>query len=251
MSGKDPDDKQRSTLLSRALRAVRAIRKVKPRALAAALGLSLRGYQNFEAGGGQLNIEHVKAFAQANDADPFGILAAVQIGKPEFAAWVAQNKAMIAFMITLEEFVDNTGEAMVRLETTTWVSAYREMFKGLSEKALSAQAQDQPGWPRTPRASAWAERSRPPVVPEGMRRAAKATTAARTRRATTPILQARGHRPGPSERPKDQRMPPGSRTPLTFRPRWPSRAGRHGASWKPRPSSRTAKRPEARSRRRW
>jgi len=31
---------------------------------------------------------------------------------------------------------------MVRLETTTWVSAYREMFKGLSEKALAAQAQD-------------------------------------------------------------------------------------------------------------
>lgn len=143
MSGKDPDDKQRSTLLSRALRAVRAIRKVKPRALAAALGLSLRGYQNFEAGGGQLNIDHVKAFAQASDADPFGILAAVQIGRPEFAAWVAQNKAMIAFMITLEEFVDNTGEAMVRLETTTWVSAYREMFKGLSEKALAAQAQDE------------------------------------------------------------------------------------------------------------
>ncbi|NQE65021.1 hypothetical protein [Caulobacter sp. RHG1] len=143
MSGKDPDDKQRSTLLSRALRAVRAIRKVKPRALAAALGLSLRGYQNFEAGGGQLNIEHIKAFAQANDADPFGILAAVQIGRPEFAAWVAQNKAMIAFMITLEEFVDNTGEAMVRLETTTWVSAYREMFKGLSEKALAAKAQDE------------------------------------------------------------------------------------------------------------
>lgn len=143
MSGKDPDDKQRSTLLSRALRAVRAIRKVKPRALAAALGLSLRGYQNFEAGGGQVNIDHVKAFAQANDADPFGILAAVEIGKPEFAAWVAQNKAMIAFMITLEEFVDNTGEAMVRLETTTWVSAYREMFKGLSEKALAAQAKDE------------------------------------------------------------------------------------------------------------
>jgi len=142
MSGKDPDDKQRSNLLSRALRAVRAIRKIRPRALAAALGLSLRGYQNFEAGGAQLNIDHVKAFAQANDADPFGILAAVEIGKPDFAAWVAQNKAMIAFMITLEEFVDNTGEAMVRLETTTWVSAYREMFRGLSEKALAAQARD-------------------------------------------------------------------------------------------------------------
>ncbi|MDR6624486.1 hypothetical protein [Caulobacter segnis] len=141
MSGKDSENDKRS-LLSRALRAVRAIRKIKPRALAAALGLSLRGYQNFEAGGGQLNIDHVMAFARANDADPIGILAAVQIGKPEFAAWVAQNKAMIAFMITLQEFAEDTGEAMTRLETTTWVSAYREMFKGLSEKALASQAQD-------------------------------------------------------------------------------------------------------------
>lgn len=143
MSVKDPKDNRRSTLLSRALRAVRAIRKVNPRVLAAALGLSLRGYQNFEAGGGQLNLDHIKAFAQASNADPFGILAAVQIGKPEFAAWVAQNKAMIAFMITLEEFVETTGEAMVRLETTTWVSAYREMFKGLSDKALAAQSRDE------------------------------------------------------------------------------------------------------------
>ncbi|CAN7480045.1 hypothetical protein [Caulobacter sp. LjRoot300] len=140
MSGKDSEDKQRSKLLSRALRAVRAVRNVKPRALAGALGLSLRGYQHFEAGGGQLNIDHVMAFAQASDADPIGILTAVQIGKPEFAAWVAQNKAMIAFMITLQEFTEDTGEAMARLETTTWVSAYREMFKGLSEKALAAQA---------------------------------------------------------------------------------------------------------------
>ncbi len=139
---KDSDDKQRSKLLSLALRAVRAVRNVKPRALARALGLSLRGYQHFEAGGGQLNIDHVMAFARASDADPIGILTAVQIGKPEFAAWVAHNKAMIAFMITLQEFADDTGEAMARLETTTWVSAYREMFKGLSDKALAAQAQN-------------------------------------------------------------------------------------------------------------
>jgi transcriptional regulator with XRE-family HTH domain len=139
---RDSEDKQRSKLLSLALRAVRAIRNVKPRALAEALGLSLRGYQHFEAGGGQLNIDHVMAFAQASDADPIGILTAVQIGKPEFAAWVAQNKAMIAFMIALQEFAEGTGEAMTRLETTTWVSAYREMFKDLSQKALAAQAQN-------------------------------------------------------------------------------------------------------------
>lgn len=143
MRAKDSEDKKRSKLLSRALRAVRAIRKVKPHDLAKALGLSLRGYQNFEAGGGQLNIEHVMAFSRAMDCDPIGVLAAVQIGKPEFAAWVAQNKAMIAFMINLQEFAEETGGAMARLETTTWVSAYREMFRDLSEKALAAQARDE------------------------------------------------------------------------------------------------------------
>jgi hypothetical protein len=142
MSDKDVGNKKRSRLLSHALRAVRAIRKAKPRELAKALGLSLRGYQHFEAGGGQLNVDHVMAFGRAIDCDPIGVLAAVQIGKPEFAAWVAQNKAMIAFMITLQEFAEETGEAMAVLETTTWVSAYREMFKGLSEKAAATQAQN-------------------------------------------------------------------------------------------------------------
>jgi hypothetical protein len=142
MSDKDVGNNKRSRLLSHALRAVRAIRKAKPRELAKALGLSLRGYQHFEAGGGQLNVDHVMAFGRAIDCDPIGVLAAVQIGKPEFAAWVAQNKAMIAFMINLQEFAEETGEAMAVLETTTWVSAYREMFKGLSEKALATQAQN-------------------------------------------------------------------------------------------------------------
>lgn len=139
---RDADDRKRSKLLSAALRAVRALRPVKPQALADALGLSLRGYQHFEAGGGQLNIDHVMRFSQAMDCDPIGVLTAVQIGRPEFAAYVAQNKAMIAFMITLQEFVEDTGGAMARLETTTWVSAYREMFKGLAEKAKASEAND-------------------------------------------------------------------------------------------------------------
>lgn len=143
MDDQDSENKKRSKLLSDALRAVRDVRKAKPQALADALGLSVRGYQHFEAGGGRLNIDHVMAFARAIDCDPFGVLAAVQIGKPEFAAWVAQNKAMIAFMITLQEFAEETGGAMAHLETTAWVSAYREMFKGLSEQARGTQTRNE------------------------------------------------------------------------------------------------------------
>lgn len=146
MSGKDPDDKARakllSELLSAALRAVRAIRPARTPALAEAVGLSLRGYQNFEAGGGALNVEHVMKFGAAIDCDPIGVLAAVHIGRPDFAAYVAQNKAMIAFGMTLQEFVDEAGEAIAFLETTSFVSAYRAAFKDLTGQALEAKARN-------------------------------------------------------------------------------------------------------------
>lgn len=145
MSGKDPSGKKRGQLLSDALRAVRGIRKVRTEHLAQALGLSVRGYQNFEAGGGQLNVDHVLNFGAAIDCDPFGVLASVQIGRPEFAAYVAQNKAMIAWLVALQEFVETTGDAISLLETSTLLSAYRTMFKDLSAQALAAKA-DTDAW---------------------------------------------------------------------------------------------------------
>ncbi len=142
MSDQDPEGSKRGQLLSKALRAVRAIRKATSRELAKALGLSLRGYQNFEAGGGQLNVDHVLKFADAINCDPFGILAGVQIGHPELAAYTAKNKGMIAYMIGLQEFVEDAGDSIAYLETTTFVSAYRDMFKDLAKKARAAQQQD-------------------------------------------------------------------------------------------------------------
>ncbi len=142
MNGQDPEGSKRGHLLSRALRAVRAIRKATSRDLAKALGLSLRGYQHFESGGGQLNVDHVLRFADAIDCDPFGVLAGVHIGHPELAAYTAKNKAVIAYMIGLQEFVEDAGEAIAYLETATTLSAYRAMFKDLTEKARAAQRQD-------------------------------------------------------------------------------------------------------------
>jgi len=141
----NPGGRKRARLLSRALKAIRAIRPAKTRDLAPALGLSLRGYQHFEAGGGQLNIDHVLNFAAALDSDPFGILVGVQIGHPEFAAYVARNKAMMALMIGLQEFVEDTGDAIALLDTATFVSAYRTMFKDLSAQALTLRDQNA-GW---------------------------------------------------------------------------------------------------------
>src|SRR5260370_617042 len=55
-----------------------------------------------------------------------------------------------------------------------------------------------------------------------------------------------GQRPNPRLRPKFQSTPPaGIMTPETCRPRCCSRAGRHGTSWNPSPSSIMANRPDA------
>lgn len=145
MSGRDRSARKRGQLLSDALRAVRGIRKARTQDLAQALGLSVRGYQNFESGAGHLNIDHVLNFGAAIDCDPFGVLASVQIGRPEFAAYVAQNKAMIAWLVALQEFVEATGDAISLLETSTLLSAYRTMFKDLSAQALAAKA-DTDAW---------------------------------------------------------------------------------------------------------
>jgi len=142
MSAQGPEGSKRGQFLSRALRAVRAIRKATSRELAKALGLSLRGYQHFEAGGGQLNVDHVLSFGAAIDCDPFAVLAGVHIGHPELAAYMAKNKGMIAYLIHLQEFVEDAGEAIAYLETGTMVSAYRAMFKDLAEEARAAQRQD-------------------------------------------------------------------------------------------------------------
>ena len=58
------------------------------------------------------------------------------------------------------------------------------------------------------------------------------------------------HRPSPRLRPKPQSIPPSARaTPETWRPSCFSRVGVQGTSWKPRPSSIMAKRPEASAKR--
>jgi hypothetical protein len=44
---------------------------------------------------------------------------------------------MIALLIGLQEFVEDTGDAIALLETATVMSSYRAMFKDLSAQALA------------------------------------------------------------------------------------------------------------------
>lgn len=117
--------------LSQALKAVRRLRQRTAADVAAAMGLPLRSYQHFEAGAGRFDFEKVLAFAEALDADPFGILAAVQIGSPRFAARVADNKMMMALMMRLEEFDQTQGDALSRIGPAEAMAEIGEAFRRL------------------------------------------------------------------------------------------------------------------------
>lgn len=141
MSSIDPESRKRSQQLSLALRAVRRTRQMSSREIAAAMGIPLRSYLHFEAGGGRPNIDLVLKFAQATDSDPYAILGGALIGAPELAGYCARNKMMVALAIGLQEFCAELGPDIERLETSTLVMAFSELFTG-----LASQARPQEDW---------------------------------------------------------------------------------------------------------
>ena len=98
------------------LKALRRLRGARPPQMAADLQMSLRAYEHFENGKGRLNVDRIHAFAGLLNADPFAILAAFEIGSPEFALRCANNKLMMIFMSALQEFDAEARDAIVGLD---------------------------------------------------------------------------------------------------------------------------------------
>ena len=56
----DPAERQsQSETLSSALRLIRTHRRMKSAEVAEAMGMALRSYEHFEAGGGRINLERI------------------------------------------------------------------------------------------------------------------------------------------------------------------------------------------------
>jgi transcriptional regulator with XRE-family HTH domain len=126
-------------LLSQILRGLRLFRRRRPDDLAEALGIAPRSYGNFEAGKGRLNVERIHKLADLLKVDPYGIMAAIDIGSPAFAVRTADNMMMSIYLMALQEFDTVTGDAIAHLDAYTLMDAFTEMFDKLVE---TAKAQD-------------------------------------------------------------------------------------------------------------
>lgn len=99
------------------------------------MGMRLRSYEHFEAGGGRLSLERVHGFAEASRSDPHAIFAAVMIGSPRFALRAADNKLMTAFLIALQEFDSDLGDEIAELDTGAIMGAFTQAFSALTADA--------------------------------------------------------------------------------------------------------------------
>ena len=127
--------------LSQAVRLIRRARRFKVREMAARMGMKSRSYEYFESGRARPNLERIHQLAQMSDADAHAVLAAMAMGSPRFALRAADNKLMTTFLIRLEEFDCELGDAVALLETGAYVTAFGAAFDALTLEVRRRQAE--------------------------------------------------------------------------------------------------------------
>lgn len=131
----DHDPTARGPLLAKILGAVRRLRKRKLADVAVEMAMKQRTYEHFEGGKGPFNVDRIHRLAELLGVDPYGVLAALDIGSPAFAVRTADNQFMTIFLMSLLAFDARTGDAIARLDAYTLMDGFNEMFDGLEAKA--------------------------------------------------------------------------------------------------------------------
>lgn len=130
------DTRSQNETLATALRLIRLHRRMKPADVAAAMGMPKRSYEHFEAGKGKLNPARVHRFAEVTDSDPYAILDSMALGSAAFALRCADNKAMLALRVALQEFDLDFGDAIMELDTRSLINAFTKVLKDLGLQAV-------------------------------------------------------------------------------------------------------------------
>ncbi len=124
-----------AAVLSAAVRGIRRLKGYTSAEAARGMNLSLRTYQDFEAGKARLNMDYVYRFCRCVDADPEALLIAIAIGSPEFAIRCANNKLMRLIVIGLKRLNDLLGDRLATLDVRSIVKVVQAAGQSLAERA--------------------------------------------------------------------------------------------------------------------
>ncbi|WP_253717280.1 helix-turn-helix transcriptional regulator [Sphingomonas sp. AP4-R1] len=121
-------------IVSQALRAIRRKRTMTASAVADAMGMALRTFEEFEAGRGPITFARICAFTEATDSDPFALMLCAPFKTPAFAVDCADTKLVMIMMMHLEEFVEREGSYIVFLEPPYLIGGFERVFREFSGK---------------------------------------------------------------------------------------------------------------------
>lgn len=126
-----PDGRE---ILARVIRDIRRLRNLRSADVAERMGMPLRSYELFEAGGGRLDVERLFAFADATDSDPFAIILSVLFGSSDFAVACADTKLVLIMMMHLQGFYEERGDDITYLDPPNVIGGFERVFKELGGK---------------------------------------------------------------------------------------------------------------------
>jgi transcriptional regulator with XRE-family HTH domain len=183
MGPPDHDIPGRGKMLSRILKALRRLRGLRPIDVANAMKMKPRSYEYFESGKARLNVDRVHQVAKILNADPYAILAAIDIGSPAFALRTVENKMGTLWLMALLEFDATAQDDIARLAPAVLIASFTKMFDELlflarerdasaedwmSDKPLQAPRADQdPGDLTGDQASKPPNEGSAPTLPKG------------------------------------------------------------------------------------
>jgi len=136
-----PDPLRDGRLLSQAIKAIRRLKGLSARDVAARMNMGVRTYQHFEAGRNKPNLEYIHRFCAVTQSDPFALLGALMIGSPAFARRTAENKLMTILMIGLKDYDAAMGDRILDQDPRTLIAAVEGMFARLRRDADERDAQ--------------------------------------------------------------------------------------------------------------
>lgn len=127
-------------ILSKAVRGIRRKRGLKTITVAERMGLPLRTYELFEAGGGRLSPDRVWKFAEATDSDPFAIALSIAFRDAEFAIACANTKLVLIIVMQLQDFFEDRGPDLAYLDPPNIIGAFERIFNELGAKLDDSEA---------------------------------------------------------------------------------------------------------------